>query len=134
MLGAMSFQSLVITAIDESPLNRGLRGADWLARPGNIPIVMGHDIALFDDEGDNAFQVHFLFVSRGKAAVASAKESFRQMFENHGATLILGMVPDFRRDVKMLARLAGGKAVGLRYTPNGLCELFVLSKEMWSKS
>lgn len=129
----MSFETKIISAIDSSPLNRGLSGAAWLEHAGNVPIVMGDDIALFDDEGDCIYQVHFLFASRGKAAVASARESFRQMFENYGAELIFGMVPDFRRDVKMLARFAGGKSVGLRATPDGPCELFVLSKEMWSR-
>lgn len=122
----------IISAIDASPLNRGLSGADWLAHGGNVPIVIGDDIALFDDEGDSKYQVHFLFVSRGKAAVAAAKESFRQMFENYGADLIFGLVPHFRRDVKLLARWAGGKSRGLRETSEGVCELFVLSKEMWS--
>lgn len=128
----MPYETAIIEAIDASPLNRGLSGEDWLLHEGNVPIVMGSDIALFDDEKNCVYQVHFLFVSRGKAAVASAKESFRQMFENYGAELIFGLVPDFRRDVKMLARLVGGKYVGPRATANGPCHLFVLSKEMWS--
>ncbi|MBA3831666.1 MAG: hypothetical protein H0X34_07195 [Chthoniobacterales bacterium] len=122
----------IINAINTSPLNRGLSGADWLAHGGNVPIVMGDDIALFDDEGDCNYQVHFLFVSRGRKAIAAAKEAFRQMFEKYGADLIFGLVPNFRRDVKMLARWVGGKLVGVRETPEGPCELFVLSKEMWS--
>lgn len=128
----MSAEATIISAINASPLNRGLSGDAWLAHEGNVPVIVGDDIALFDDEGDRIYQVHFLFVSRGKAAVASAKESFRQMFENHGADAIFGMVPDFRRDVKMVARWAGGKLVGKRDTKYGVCELFVLSKEMWS--
>jgi len=128
----MSDASSIIAAIDASPLNRGLHGADWLAHKGNIPVVLGDDIALFDDEGEAIYQVHFLFASRGKAAVASAKESFKRMFVDHGAELIFGLVPDFRRDVKMLARWAGGKCMGKRTTSEGDCELFVLSKEMWS--
>lgn len=130
----MSFETAIIQAINASPLNRGLSGADWLAVESNVPIVIGSDVALFDNEGDSVYQVHFLFASRGRAAVASAKESFRQMFERYGADLIFGLVPDFRRDVKMLARLAGGKYVGKRDTADGVCELFVLSKEMWSET
>jgi len=43
----------VIHAIDTSPLNRGLSGADWIARPGNIPVTFENgDVALFDDEGE----------------------------------------------------------------------------------
>jgi hypothetical protein len=126
-------ESAIITAIDTSPLNRGLSGAAWIEREGNVPIVVGQDIALFDDEGDGKYQIHVLFVSRGKAAVASVRESFRQMFENYGAELVFGLVPNFRRDVKMLARWVGMKFVRMRETSDGPCELFVLSKEMWSR-
>lgn len=129
----MSPDDLIISAIDASPLNAGLSGADWLNREGNVPVVMGEDVALFDDEGDSIYQVHFLFQSRGRAAVASAKESFRRMFVDYGADMIMGLVPDFRDDVKLLARWAGGKYVGKRETPEGVCELFVLSRDMWSE-
>lgn len=122
----------VIQAIDTSPLNRGLSGAAWMARPGNVPITFDNgDVALFDDEGDGTFEVHFLFKSRGRQAIQHAQESFRRMFVDHGAKLIFGLVPDFRRDVKLLARWAGGRSVGKRVTSNGVCELFVLSNAMW---
>ncbi len=122
----------VIQAIDTSPLNRGLSGAAWVARPGNVPITFDNgDVALFDDEGDGTFEVHFLFESRGRQAIQHARESFRRMFTDHGAKLIFGLVPDFRRDVKLLARWAGGRSVGKRATSNGVCELFVLSNAMW---
>lgn len=125
-------KSLVAQAIDKAPLNRGLSGAAWLARPENIPITFENgDVALFDAEGDGIYEVHFLFESRGQTAIEHARESFRQMFIEHGAELIFGLVPNFRRDVKLLARWAGGKSRGLRATSNGLCELFVLSNAMW---
>jgi hypothetical protein len=122
----------IAQAINKSPLNRGLDGRAWLSTPGNVAITFENgDIALFDDEGEGIYEVHFLFESRGKEAIRSARESFKQMFDDHDAVLIFGMVPDHRRDVKMLARWAGGKSRGLRYTVHGFCELFVLSKIMW---
>jgi hypothetical protein len=125
-------QSLVAQAIDNSPLNRGMPGAVWLAFEGNIPIVFENgDIALFDYEEEGTYEVHFLFESRGREAISHAKKSFEIMFTKHGAKLILGLVPDFRRDVKLLARWAGGKSAGKRSTSNGVCELFILSDAMW---
>jgi hypothetical protein len=125
-------QHRIAEAIDTAPLNRGLKGATWLARPGNVPVTFDNgNIALFDDEGDGAYQVHFLFVCRGAKAIDNAREAFKIMFTEHGANLIFGLVPDFRRDVKLLARWAGGKSAGLRHTSEGPCELFVLSKFMW---
>ena len=52
------------------------------------------------------------------------------MFDIHGADLIFGLVPDFRRDVKLLARWVGMKSAGIRMTDEGPCELFVLSAPM----
>lgn len=122
----------IIEAIETAPLNRGLKGADWLASPGNIPVTFDNgDVALFDNEGDGVYQVHFLFLCRGAKAIDHAREAFKIMFTEHDTRLIMGLVPDFRRDVKLLARWAGGKSAGMRPTRNGPCELFVLSKFMW---
>lgn len=118
----------IINAIDESPLNRGLSGAAWLASPGNVPITFENgDIALFDYEGNKVYQIHLLFNSRGRQAIDHVREATRQMMVDYGAEVIFGMVPDFRRDVKMLGRWAGYKFAGKRQTPEGVCELFVIS-------
>jgi hypothetical protein len=129
---------LIAEAIDTAPLNRGLNGVDWLARPGNIPVTFENgNVALFDDEGEGVYQVHFLFACRGAKAIDNAREAFKIMFTEHGANLIFGLVPDFRRDVKLLARWAGGKSGGVRWAPEGpglpdvKFELFVLSKFQW---
>lgn len=124
----------IIDAIDRAPLNRGLSGAAWLASAGNVPVTFDNgDIALFDHEGAQDYQVHFLFNSRGREAIDHAREAFRIMFVDHGAELIFGLVPDFRRDVKLLARWIGGKFAGKRNTSEGVCELFVLSNIMYFK-
>jgi len=124
----------IITAINNSPLNRGLDGAAWLSNAGNIPITFDNgDIALFDDEGEGIYQVHVLFNSRGREAINRVREAFRQMFADHNAGMIFGMVPDFRRDVKMLARWVGCKSAGLRATSEGPCELFIMSSMQWRR-
>jgi hypothetical protein len=119
-------------AIDTSPLNRGRIGAEWLASPGNIPITFDNgDIALFDDEGDRVFQVHFLFNSRGKEAIANAREAFRAMFEEHGADTLFGLTPVSLHHARLFNRWIGGVFVGVRETPAGPCALYVLSKTKW---
>lgn len=122
---------LIIAAIESSPLNRGLKGADWLASEGNVPVTFENgDVALFDDEGDGCFEGHFLFKSRGAEAIAHARIALRSMFAN-GATLIFGLVPLGRRDVKLMTRWLGFKSAGQRDTSEGPCELFVLSNVMF---
>lgn len=128
----MAFANQIIEAIETAPLNRGLKGADWLARPGNTALTFDNgDVVLFDDEGEGIYSIHVLFKGRGRTAINHAREAISQMFNGHGATLIMGMVPAFRRDVKLLARWTGMRLVGMRSTSNGPCELFVLSKAQW---
>ena len=127
----MTREQTITRALEASPTNRGLTGADWLSQPGNFAVVAGNDVALFDGKGDGIFEGHFLFEARGKAAIVAAREAFRVAFEVYGARMIMGLVPADRRDVNLLVRWAGGKHVGIRQTSEGPCELFVLPREMW---
>lgn len=122
----------IAQAIDQAPLNRGLSGADWLSIPGNVAVSFDNgDIALFDDEGDGTYEGHLLFTSRGKEALRHVKEAFSTMFIEYGAKLLFGLVPEDRRDVKLLLRWAGARSRGLRYTVHGFCELFILTNASW---
>ncbi len=123
--------AIIVAAINESPLNRGLIGEEWCADPSNIPIIAGSDVTLFDGEGAGVYQAHLLYKSRGRAAILRLKEAVAEMFAMHGAQLIFALVPDFRKDAAFVARSVGGKFVGKRNTLYGKCDLFVLSKEMW---
>jgi hypothetical protein len=122
----------IAAAIDTAPLNRGLKGVDWLAGPGNVPVTFDNgDVVLFDDEGDGVYAIHVLFTGRGRTAIEHAREAIGVMFADYGAKLIMGLVPDFRRDVKLLARWTGMRSAGMRWTSEGPCELFILSKAQW---
>ena len=123
----------IIEVIDTSPLNRGLRGVDWLADNRNIPVVVDEDVTLFDYESAGMYQVHVLYKSRGRQAIDRAKEAFAEMFTKHNASVIIGLVPDFRRDVKLVARWTGGKNTGLVETEHGPCEVYVWTDEMWKR-
>lgn len=126
--------SQIIEAIETAPYNCGVSGAAWMASLGNISFDFDDgSVILFDWEGGKEYQVHFLMKSRGRKAIGQVREAFRTMFTQHGAELIFGLVPDRRRDVKLMARWVGGKSAGRRMTPNGLCELFVLSNIMYFK-
>lgn len=127
-------------AIDRSPTNRGASGDDWVADfldgVGNVAYQFGPDsFVLFTDEGDNIFEVHMLFgaSASGKDRVGAGRAAFSAMFIDHGAEMIFGLVPFDFRHAKIHARLVGGKSVGKRDTPNGACELFVLSRHTWER-
>lgn len=125
---------IIAEAIDQAPLNRGVSGADWLASEGNVPVTFDNgDIALFEHEGDQVFEGHLLFKSRGREAIEHAREAFRLMFTQHGAELLFGLVPQSRKDAKLVVRWTGAKSAGERQTAHGPCELFVLSNLMFFK-
>lgn len=121
----------VIKAINESPLNRGLSGEDWVSNPANIAFERGKDIILFDAEGAEIYQIHILLQSRGAKAVRVIRAAFNFIFADHKADTIFGMVPVIRPDVKKMAERVGMKFAGKRQTEFGECELYVLSREMW---
>lgn len=124
----------VIEAIRNAPYNMGVDGADWLASAGNVAIAFEDGgVVLFDHEADNTYQAHFLLRAHGREAIEQVRKAFRTMFEQHAAELIFGLVPDWRRDVKLVARWAGARSVGKRNTPEAVCELFVLSNLMFFK-
>lgn len=127
----MTGHQQIIEAIDSSPLNRGLKGVDWLASPDNVSFIRDGDITLFDSEGADTYQIHILYKSSGNMAVRSARIAISWLFDRCGAEVIFGMVPEFQRHVKLIARWSGMKSVGQRETPFGPCEMFVLSKDMW---
>jgi len=127
----MQGRDFIISAIDNSPLNRGMSGAAILADPENHVIVDGEDISLFVGDGGTAYEVHFLYKSRGRRAVEASRAAFAAMFKDRMADLIFGLTPVHLRHARMHARLVGGRSGGIRSTEHGDCELFVMSREMW---
>lgn len=121
----------IAEAIDNSPLNRGLVGADWLHDTSNIPFVEGKDVILFDYDSDGVYEIHVLLIARGKAAVECIGRAFEMMFREKGTRTIFAMVPDFRKDVKIMARLCGMRSVMKLNHRGDDVELFDLTREQW---
>lgn len=127
----MQHSTIIAKAIDESPLNRGLRGADWVADQRNFAVVEGADMVIFDFDSDGVYDVHVFLKSRGRKAVQVIRQAFGVAFGRYGVRLLLGMVPDHRRDVKMMARWCGMKPFA-KYSYGGdRVEAFGIAREEW---
>jgi len=112
-------EQTIIHAIDSSPLNRGLRGVDWLSDDRNHAFVEDDDVVLFDYERGGVYAVHVLLESRGRKAIDVIRRAFTDLFEQRSdAKILLGMVPLFRHDVKIMARWCGMKIIA-RYGIGG---------------
>jgi hypothetical protein len=127
-------EQTIIHAIEQSPLNQGLRGADWLSDQRNHAFVEGEDVVLFDYERGGVYAVHVLLESRGRKAIDVIKRAFTDLFEQRqDAKIILGLVPLFRHDVKIMARWCGMKIIA-RYGYNGQrVEAYGLTREEFMK-
>lgn len=130
----MQGRDIIISAIEASPFNRGLDGVVWCDTPGNVAIVQGSDVMLFDDEGDGIYETHALLQSAGRAAIERIRDAFNQIFTDHNARMIFGLVPFANRKTRLMARWCGMKCVGIRSTNNGPCILYVLPKDLWKVS
>ncbi len=118
----------IIHEIDTSPLNRGLRGVDWVANPLNVALFYGDDMALFDYITPGHYEGHFFFQSRGKEAVEVAKILTQKMFE-HGALMIVGYVPFINRRAGVIAHAAGYHYAGNKMTEHGPVRVYLNAPE-----
>ena len=120
--------------IDASPMNRGMVGASWLAIPGNIALSSEYgDVVLFERVAAGVYEFHWLCVSSGqgvRSVVDWTLSCIDQVFEDSGCQLMFGLVPDDRRDSRMMARFIGSKFVGKVPTDHGICQMFIMTKEI----
>ena len=119
----------IIHEIDHSPLNRGLKGIDWVNTPGNVALFHGDDLALFDYTAPGRYEGHFFFVSRGKEAVEVAKILTQRMFDEFDALLIIGYVPVINPKARVIARMAGYHYAGLKQTVHGPVYVYLIAPE-----
>ncbi len=125
----MSPQDIAVL-IDESPMNRGAVGMDWLHRPGNVAFSdVAGNVLLFEKREPHMYEFHWLrTVSKPRQLIAFTRYAFREVYDLPGIGLIYGMVSDARRDVKLMARWIGAKSLGQVSTDYGLCEMFILPR------
>lgn len=129
----MHHSATIIEAIDTAELNRGLRGADWVADPANIAFVEEKDVVLFEPDSDGVFEIHVLLASRGKAAVECISRALGKVFRDRGAEVIFGMIPEHRRDVKLMARWCGLRPVAKTSIDGERVEMFGINRAEFLK-
>lgn len=122
----------VAQLIDESPMNRGMDGALWMKRPGNIVIANDDgDVILFEQAAPGVYEFHWLRMqTKGRKAISISLDAIDEVFGWIGNGIMFGLVPVDRRDSKMMARWIGAKFVGTVSTEDGPCEMFIMTKEM----
>lgn len=101
----------------------------------NVAVVTkSGDVALFEraDGISHVVAGHFFFKSRGKEAIASAKDILKQAFKaKPEITIIVGLVPKDKKHVSALTRRLGFSYNGDVGPDTCPCEYFTLSKFDW---
>lgn len=120
-------------AIASSPFNRGLTAEEWLADPLHVLIERGGDFGLFEPEGEGLWNAHWLFRSRGRAALEAARDMFRELFDVRGAISVSGLTPIECRHGRMFNRWLGCRSQGIIETEHGPCEIFIMTAQMWKE-
>ena len=98
----------------------------------NIVIKNGLDYGVFEFTTFGTYTGHYFFKSRGRAAIDSGKQILKELFNEHGACLVIGFTPCEYKTAKWMNRQLGFKPGPAVDTPEGLCQLFTLTKEQYS--
>lgn len=127
----MGLTERIIHEIDHSPLNRGLRGIDWVCDPKNIAILLNgeDDLVLFDWMAPGSYVIHLFLESSGKAAVDAVRDATTIMFLDHDAKMLTAYVPEHRKDVAVIARYAGWHYAGTRESNFGPVRVYLTAPE-----
>lgn len=117
--------------INSSPMNRGMNGEAWLNTPGNIAVVENRTILLFERMDCGVYEFHWLLgVGRPREIITATLKAIDQVFVDTGCALMYGLVPKDRKDSNFMARKIGAKPLGQVPTEHGICEMFIMTKEI----
>ena len=95
----------------------------------NIVLTNGKDYAVFEFTTFGTYTGHYFFKSRGRAAIEVGKQFLNELFNEHGACLVIGFTPCEYKAAKWMNRQLGFKPGSLVETPEGTCQLYTLTKE-----
>lgn len=125
----MDLVTRIINEINDSPLNRGMSGEEWLSEPRNMFLHSEGDLALFDYISPGQYAIHLFFESRGRDAIDRVKQFTKLMFDQYDAHMLYGYVPVFRRDVAYVAAQSGWHYVGIRQSNFGPVRVYLTAPE-----
>jgi hypothetical protein len=89
-------------------------GSQWFYSFVNVIYGDAHGGALFEYDAPGIYHGHYLFTPaiRGREALKLSREWLNDMFTNHGATDIFGLVPRGNRASQVMTRALGFSLVG----------------------
>jgi hypothetical protein len=124
--------SQISALIDNSPMNRGMFGAEWLAAEGNIAIETDGNVFLFEQILPAVYEFHWLHTETSGSRLAKVTlAAFDEVFQREpNCEVIFGLAPSKRLDVRVMANAIHMKRIASVDTPDGPCVVFTVTREM----
>lgn len=122
---------LMKTAVDmaNNPSNEGLDHKAWLADHRNMMYTEDGNVGLATFEYPGVYNLHWLFVTRGRGAFDMANRMLYKFFTETDCKTIRGLTPVDNRAACWLARQIGCTSYGTVECLTGPHELFLMTKE-----
>lgn len=119
--------------IDQSPMNRGLVGAEWMANPDNVAVEAHGNVMLFQFHAPGIYEFHWLHTATsGKQAVRDTRAAIREMFQR-GAHTLYGLTPADNVQARIMVRAIGAKIEGRFMTDDGPVILSTMTPENFER-
>ena len=120
--------TLEAAVAEQAPdLVRGFTAKEWLSDPNHVALTDGRNIGMFEaQEEPGTFYGHTIFRDRGRAALNAAKAIIAALVTLFGARIIKGETPIGKRGARWFNRQLGFHSIGLKSTPHGDVEQFVM--------
>lgn len=119
---------LAAAVSEQAPdLVHGFTAHDWSKDPNVIILTDGTNIGIFEaQEEPGVFYGHTIFQERGRAAIVAARKIIAFLTKVFGARRIKGETPLEKRAARWFSRQLGFKSQGVKSTPHGDVEQFVM--------
>lgn len=105
----------------------------WLDEPGNIALQEDGSVGLFTFEYPGLYTGHYFFLPevRGKEAKRLAIRMLREIYVNHYAKMVRGLVPLYRPHSAWMTRQLGFEYYGDVLTHVGPCGLYMMTPDQF---
>lgn len=102
----------------------------WFSKEENYALIEDDNIAFAEYKSPGVYWVHFCYGSaRGRKAIELTKKIALEFFRLKEVSVVIGLIELKNKKARWLIRQVGFSSLGEIDTKNGLCKMFILTKE-----
>lgn len=102
----------------------------WFSNLNNFGYIEGQNVGFGEFKSPGCYWVHLCCdEAKGREAVELTKKMVGMLYEDTQFNSLVALIHVDNKKAKWLIRQVGFKSLGVTDTPNGLCEMFCLTKK-----